>query len=71
MNFNQILKDILTEDLKSHDEHKGKVIDFLDKIREASDVFQSLPIGVQNEIIKTALRKLASNGIIVTKLHNN
>lgn len=71
MNFNEEVKTIITDIIKSHNEYEGKIIEFYNHIYEANKIFYSLPINLQNEIGQLILSRLAANGVVVIKPQSN
>ena len=62
-NNNDFFNTALIEYVKKHDECKGKILEFLNHIDEASKIAQSLPLNVQEELKQLIYNGLMANGI--------
>ena len=59
-----LIKNALIEYVKSHNEYSGKIMEFFDKIDDATKIAQSLPIEAQNDLKNIVLSILVANGIL-------
>ena len=65
-----LIKNALIEYVKSHNEHSGKIMEFLDKVDGATKIAQSLPIETQNDLRNIILSILVANGILTIPFGN-
>ncbi len=65
MNFGSIIKGVITDYIKSHNETSGKVVELFDKLNEFVKCAQSLPVSVQAELQQLFLTAFAANGISI------
>lgn len=63
MDLGSIIKGVIIDYIKSHDETSGKVIELFDHINETVKCAQSLPVPVQAELRQLLLAAFAANGI--------
>lgn len=63
MDLASIIKGVIIDYIKSHNETSGKVIELLDHINETAQCAQSLPVVVQAELRQLLLAALVANGI--------
>ena len=63
MDLGSIIKGVIIDYIKSHDETSGKVIELFDHINETVKCAQSLPVPVQAELQQLLLAAFAANGI--------
>ena len=61
-----LIKNVLIEYAKSHDEYSGKILEFLNHIDEAAKVAQSLPVNVHEELKEMLYNGLMINGFSST-----
>lgn len=66
-----LIKNALIEYVKSHNEYSGKIMEFFDKVYDATKIAQSLPIETQNDLRNNVLSILAANGILAIPFRNN
>lgn len=57
------LKTALIEYVKSHDEYRGKILEFIDHIDKAAEVAQSLPADIKEEMRRILINFSFANGI--------
>ncbi len=65
MDFGSIVKGVIIDYIKSHNETNGIVVELFDKLNEFVNCVQSLPTSVQAELQHLLLTALAANGISI------
>lgn len=60
-----VIKKILIEFTKNHNEYAGKVLEIINHLNEATVIAQSLPADIQIELRNIILGALAAYGIII------
>ena len=65
MDLYSVIKNVITNYIKSHNETSGKIIELFDHINETIKCAQSLPVPVQAELQQLLLAAFAVNGISI------
>ncbi len=63
MDSYSVIKNVIIDYIKSHNETSGKVVELFDHINETIKCAQSLPVHVQAELQQMLLTAFAANGI--------
>lgn len=63
----EIVKEVVVQYTKEHDENKGVILDFLNHLEQSFEILQKLPEEIQNELGYKALCALSLAGLLNNK----
>lgn len=66
----ELIKNALIKYVKTHNEYSEKIMEFFDKIDDATKIAQSLPAETQNDLKNIIFSILVANGILPIPFRN-